>query len=548
MSVLGTAQVYRTTLSSPSLRRAMAAFFVFNAMEYAVWLAITLYAFERGGSTTAGIVLIAQLVPAAAVAPFGSALGDRMRRDRALSLGYGAQAITNLTLGVAMFVGPPPVAYAVAVLASCAITLTRPVHNSLLPDLARSPDQLTAANSVSGSAEGLGMLIGPLMNATLVAIWGTAAVPLVFGGLLGLSALLTFRLRLEDHRRDPVDEEDPGSLLKEAGEGFAELRRDRDAGVLTVLGGAQFLMLGMLDIFFALLAIEILQVGASGAGPLSAAVGLGGLVGAAGTAVLVGRRRLAAPVEIALAMTGVALALVAWAPGFGAAMLLLAAVGAARSFFDVAARTLLQRSVRAEVLSRVFGLQEGLTMLGTAAGTAIVPVVVALFGERGAFLAAGAITPIAAAMTTASLRRLDRRALIPDAERLELLRALPLFQPLQPAQLEQVASRLIPVSLGSGHVLIREGAPGDRFYVLAEGRAEISTVRAGRVTEVSAGAPLGEIALLRDVPRTATVTAVTDLELFALERHDFLEAVTGLHQPSGDVDRSIDRRLEELGP
>jgi MFS family permease len=547
MNLGRTTRVYATTLSSPSLRRVLGAFFVFSAMEYAVWLAVTLYAFERGGATAAGAVLIVQLLPAAVVAPFGSALGDRMSRGRALSLGYVAQAVADLSLGLAMLTAPSLVVYGAAVVASCAVTLTRPVHNAILPDLARTPDQLTASNSVSGSAEGLGMLIGPLLAGLVVAIWGTSAVPLAFGGLMGLAALLTARLSLSEGRPVLADQERGGNLVREAAEGLSELRRDRDAAVLTVLGGTQFLVLGMLDVFFALLAIEILEVGAARAGPLSAAVGLGGLLGAGATAALIGRSRLAAPVEAALALTGVALALVAFTPGYAAAMVLLAGVGAARAFFDVAARTLLQRSVRAEVLSRVFGLQEALTMLGTAAGAAIVPIVVALFGNRGAFLVAGSIAPVAAAASFGALRRLDGRAEIPDAARVAVLRSLPLFQPLAPGPLEQVARQLVPEVRAPGDVLIREGAPGDRFFILVEGRVAISTRRAGVVTEVGPGSPLGEIALLRNVPRTATVTALTDVHLLALERDAFLEAVTGLHRPSGVVDRSIDRRLGELG-
>jgi MFS family permease len=546
MNLGRTARIYATTLTDPSLRRVLGAFFIFSAMEYAVWLAVTLFAFERGGATVAGAVLILQLLPAAVVAPFGAALGDRMSRGRALSLGYLMQATANLGLGSAMLMAPSNVAYATAVVASCAITFTRPVHNALLPDLARTPDQLTASNSISGSAEGLGMLIGPLLCGLLVGIRGTSAVPLAFGLLMGVATLLTSGRSLGRGRPVSSDPGGGGSLIREAAEGLSELRRDRDAGVLTVLGGTQFLVLGMLDIFFALLAIEILEVGAAKAGPLSAAVGFGGLIGAAATAALVGRARLAAPVEGALALTGIALALIAFVPGLAAALFLLACVGAARAFFDVSARTLLQRSVRAEVLSRVFGLQEALTMLGTAAGAAIVPIVVALFGNRGAFLVAGSIAPIAAAGTFGALRRLDRRAEIPDPARVALLTSLPLFQPLPPGPLEQVARRLVPEVRSPGDVLILEGAPGDRFYILVEGRVSISTRRAGVVTEAGPGSPLGEIALLRDVPRTATVTALTDLRLFALERDDFLEAVTGLHRPSGVVDRSIDRRLGEL--
>ncbi len=155
-----TARTYREVLANPTLRRAQVAFFLFNAAEYAVWIAVILYAYAQGGATTAGLVLLAQLVPAALIAPLASTLGDRMPRGRALVVGYLAQAAANLLLAVALWTGPPPFAYACAVIASMMITLTRPVHYAILPEIATTPGQLTAANSVAGTMEGVGILVG----------------------------------------------------------------------------------------------------------------------------------------------------------------------------------------------------------------------------------------------------------------------------------------------------------------------------------------------------------------------------------------------------
>lgn len=539
-----TVSIYRTTLANPWLRRVLLAFLLFNAMEYAVWIAVTLYAFDRGGATTAGLVLIAQLIPAALLAPVASALGDRLRRDRALALGYGVQASANLLCGLAMLLAPPLVVYASAILANCAVALTRPVHNSILPDLADTPEQLTAANSVSSTAEGLGMLIGPVANALLLLVWSTAAVPLAFGLVMVPASLITVRLRL--HAAPSPIHEDPGGIMRSAALGFRELARDRDAAVLTVLGGAQFVLLGMLDLFYAVLAIDLLGAGDSGAGSLAAAVGVGALIGAAATAFLVGRARLAPSVGTSLAATGILLAALSLMRGFAGALLLLAAIGCTRTFFDVAGRTLVQRSVRADVLSRVFGVQEGLTMLGTAVGALIVPIVVAMFGSRAAFVTAGAIAPLAALTARSSLRRLDHRATLPDPERMALLSSLPLFRPLPLGQLELLSRRLIPVRAFAGDALIREAEEGDRFYVVSAGDVTI-TSKGREVARMGPSGFFGEIALLRNVPRTASVTAATDVRLFALEREDFLQAVTGSRPSLMEADRHIERHLGELG-
>ncbi len=529
-----------------SLRRVLVGFFLFTAQEYAVWIAVIVYAFNRGGAAAAGGVLVAQLVPAAMVAPFTSTLGDRLRRDHALAIGYAIQAAACVLLALALWKAPPLLAYAAAVVANCAITFTRPTHNAILADLADTPEELTAANAATGMVEGLGTFVGPALNAILIVSLGPGGVVGVMVFVMIAAAWLCFHLRLH---RDTHTHQEAGSVagafFDDALGGLREIRSEPGAPLLLVVGGSQFFLIGLLDVFYALLAIDVLAVGSSGAGTLAAGYGIGGLVGATVAVVLAGRRRLSVAMLGGLLACGVTLAVVGLAGSMASALMLLAACGAARSFFDVAARTLLQRAVRDDVLARVFGLEEALQMLGLAVGAAAAPLLVSAFGPRGAFLTSGASLAAIAVGSWPRLRKVDATAHLPGPEFM-LLRSVPIFEPLAEHVAEQLSRHLIPVEVSAGTVVMREGDEGDRFYVVVEGEAEVST--GGRsVARLGRGSYFGEIALLRDIPRTATVSARTDCRLLALERDVFLHAVTGSHPSVATADAEIAKRLRELG-
>jgi MFS family permease len=537
------AAAYRRVLSNRSLRRVLAAFAIFNAQEYAIWIAVTLYAYAQGGATTAGIVVVAELVAAALLAPFGAVVGDRLRRDRALALGYGIQAATAALLAIAIWIAPPILVYAAAILSSCSVTLTRPVQNALIPELADTAGQLTAANSTANTVEGIGIFLGPMANSLLVAIGGPALVCAVFSILMLVAVLLVSRLG--SVQPQPASwSENPEGILQGAADGARELGKDPSAAVLTVFGGSIFLVIGALDILYAVLAIDVLHIGEQGAGLLAASLGIGGLVGAAATAILVGKNRLATPIQLSAWVTGLATAAIALAAALGPAALLLFVTGAARSFFDVAARTLLQRTVRDEILVRMFGLQESLIMLGLAVGAAATPFLVAWFGDRGAFVAAGAVFILLGMVALPSLRTLDRRAELPDPERLALLSSIGIFEVLPQFTLELLARELAALSVPAGTTVISEGDKGDRFYLIASGQAAVSKGERLLAT-LGAGEYFGEIALLRDVPRTATVVAESDMDLFALERAEFLSAVTGSATSATALGGVVDQRLAE---
>jgi Cyclic nucleotide-binding domain len=234
-------------------------------------------------------------------------------------------------------------------------------------------------------------------------------------------------------------------------------------------------------------------------------------------------RRLAVSFGLALVFWGVPLILIAPQPDFTAAIVLLAVVGAANSVEDVAVFTLLQRLVPDDVLTRVLGVLWGLVMGAVALGSIAAPVVVEAVGPRAAFLAVGAILPLLTLLAYRRLVEIDR-AVAPAAE-LELIRQVPMFAPLPIASKERVAASLVRVAVPAGRPVIRAGESGDRFYIVSSGVLDIDA--AGRHTTAGAADYFGEIALLRDLPRTATVTAAEDSVLYALDRSDFLVAVTG---------------------
>jgi hypothetical protein len=191
----------------------------------------------------------------------------------------------------------------------------------------------------------------------------------------------------------------------------------------------------------------------------------------------------------------------------------------------------------------VFGLEEALQMIGLAVGAAAAPLLVSAFGARGALVAAGGAIAAVAIGASPRLRRIDRLAAGPGPG-FDLLRRVSIFAPLPQHVVEQLSRHLLPFRVPAGGVVIEEGDPGDRVYIVSQGRVSVS--KGGeQVAELGPGAYFGEIALLRDVPRTATVAAIDDVDLLALERDVFLDAVTGSMPSRRRADEEIERRLAD---
>lgn len=529
------ARVLGGVLRNPDLRRVELAFVGFNAAEWGVWIAMLVYAYEQGGATTAGLVALVQLVPAALFAPVAASLGDRYRPTQVLATGYVAQAgAMGATAGVLLGGGPPFAAYGLAAVAATAVTITRPAQAVLTPALARTPEELTAANVVSGWIESLSVLGGPALAGILLGAGGAGTVFAVMAGVALAAGLVVAPM----HGPAAAGAGPAGAATLDGLRGVA---REPGPRSLVWLLGVEALAIGALDVLYVVLAVAVLGHGGSTAGYLNAAFGAGGVAGIAVTVALVGRRRLAPPLLMGLALWAAALAAVAAAPSTVAAFLLLAAAGVGRTTLDVAGRTLLQRIAPPAALARVFGLLEGVSMAGLAAGSIAASAFVALAGARGAFVCLAVALPLSALIVLRGLLGSDATVL-PVVE-LARLRALPMFAPLGAPILETLARSLEPVEADAGATVIRQGDPGDRFYVVVDGELDV-LVDGEPIAVLRRGECFGEIALLRDVPRMATVTARTPVRLDALGKEAFVSAVTG-HAPSARAaDELMHDRLE----
>jgi hypothetical protein len=330
------------------------------------------------------------------------------------------------------------------------------------------------------------------------------------------------------------------SLLREATAGMSTIARDSELRLLAGLYSAQTLAAGATGVFVVAIALDLLELNDSGVGWLSAATGIGGLVGGFVALALAARSRLAADFATGLVLYGVPLVLVAAWPSVPMALAALVLVGVGNSVTDVSAITLLQRGVPDAVLARVMGSIESLLLASLGLGALLGPLLIEVAGIRTALLVVGAFLPVVVLLSWLRLRRIDAPS--PERERIELLAGVSIFAPLPQTTLERLAAQLEEATVEPGTLIIRRGDPGDRFYVVAEGEVEIEGRRHGR------GSSFGEIALLRDVPRTANVTAFTDVRLFTLDRDEFLAAVTG-HEPSAAAaDAVVTARLGTLRP
>jgi MFS family permease len=530
-------QVFRSLAANRVLLRVLQAYVLFILTEYSVWIAMLVFAYDHGGATIAGLVAVAQLVPAAVAAPMVAPLADRRSPVVLLAGGYLVQAAAIAAVAAAVIARAPLAAYAGAVVAATAVTTTRPAQYSLIPSVAATPDQLTAANVLAGWLEAVGIAAAGLLAGVLISLAGVGSVFAVCACLGIVAALLVAGLKVAALAPSGQPEL---SALAGMGEGLRLAARQSRIRLMLALLTADAVVVGALDLLVVILAISVLGRPQAWAGYLSFAFGAGAVLAATGSALLVGRR-LGGPIVAAALMFGGTLAALASRLGVAGTVVLLVAAGASRSLLEVAARILLQRSVPLQLVGRVFGVLEGLMMAGYALGALLVPLLVHLGGDRLALLGVAAVLPLAAVVGGRAVFRLDAETPVPVVET-ALLRSLPLFAELPAPAIEGLAAALTPVHLPVGAVLIRQGDLGDAYYAIAAG--ELDALQDGHfLRRCGRGDGIGEIALLRAIPRTATVIAHSAATVYELKGDLFLTAVLGHAPTRQQADRIADARL-----
>ena len=529
-------RAFSAVFRNPGLRRLQAAWAASVISHWGFLVAVSVYAYGQGGEEAVGLIFLLRLVPTAVLSPFAGVLADRYRRERVLfaSAFVRCLLVAGAALGVAADVASP-IVYALAIAATIANAPFRSAQAALTPTLARTPSELTAANAVASTIESLAFFLGPAVAGLLLAVTDLEVVFGLTAAALGLSAFLVLRIRAE--AATPKGEVEASTILSECLAGFSVVWRHKSLRVLIGLLTAQTFVAGLVMVYMVIVAIELLDLGDSGVGYLNAAFGVGALVGALGALGLTGARRLSPAFILGIALWGLPLIVLGLAPSTAAALLLFGVVGVGNSLVDVAGFTLVQRAVPDEVLARVFGVIQFTWLSSVGIGGLLAPVLIDVFGIEDALIVTGIFLPVLVVLLGRQVMTIDVEAAAPEAQELRILSGVPIFAPLPGAALEHIAGRLSPLRIDPGTVVVREGDAGDRFYVIVEGEVEV-TADGKPVSTLGPGGYFGEIALLKDVPRTATVIATTPLVLYALEREDFLATVTG-HAPSAKAAESV---------
>jgi MFS family permease len=539
------AGAFVTNWRNRELRRAQGAFFAAWTAEWAVTVVLAVYAYGRGGAKEVGVVALVRVLPAAVVAPLATQYADRWPREKVLVAVSAVRSVSIALAGWAVFVdGPALAVYALVTLSSAAAVLFRPVHSALLPSLCDTPPELAGANVVRGALDSAATLAGPVISAVLLATGGPAQVLAVAAVASAWAGVLMARVHPEP---TPLDDraDDEGALARALG-GVRAVNAQPDLRLLLGLIGVQTFMRGAVTVFMVVVSVELLSMGDPGVGWLNAALGAGAVIASAAAALLVGTKRLAAWFGLGAILWGAPLVVIGLVPSVASAMVMLAIVGAGNALIDVGGFTLIGRIAPPAVLARVFGLLESVVAIAVGLGALVTPLVIEALDLRTALGVLGLLTPLAVGLSWRRLRALDA-VIVGRDEELALLRGVPLLDALPLPALETVARELDHVRVPEGADVFRQGDPGDRFYVVVEGTALV--VGDGRaVATLGPGDSFGEIALLRRVPRTATVSAVGELRLESLRGDRFLALMTGSPRGRAATSAHVDEMLDRFAP
>jgi MFS family permease len=482
---------------------------------------VSVYAYHHGGATAVGVVMFARMGSAALAAPFMATFADRHEQRRVMLATDVTRVGTVAATAAAASFGSPALVYVLATLTSIISTAFRPAEASLVPQLAETPDELTAANVTSSTFDSVGAFAGPAAGAILYAAGGPTAG---FAGVAVAYIWSTLFLARIPHTERPAAPEQAHEERAGIAAGLHAVRGEPRLRLIIGLYSAQTLVAGAYGVLVVVVALQLLDLGNSGVGLLQASTGVGAIIGALLALVLVGRKRTAGDFGIGLFFFGAGLLGVAALPQTWAAVLGLAVLGIGNSVVDISAVTLLQRTVSPAVAGRVFGLLDAALIGALGVGSLTTPLLVHLIGIRPSLIVAGAILPTVALGSHRLLAAVDRSAAIPQ-QQLDAIATVPFLDVLPVQRKEALAGALERLELSAGSTLFSRGDPGDRLYILTSGTLEIELPEGAKIEE--APTFVGEIALLRDIPRTATVRVVADSTFWTLDGEHFLDAVTG---------------------
>ena len=532
-----TLRVFRGLLSNRPLVRLLGGEFVSSIGDWLYLVALLIIVFEGSGSDPVllGVVGAARVLPYVLLSIPAGVVADRFDRRLILLITDVARGLIMLVMAWLVAVDGPLWAIVVlAVAATCFSCFFGPAIGSYLPTLVRDERELGPANSTWSTLDNLAYVVGPAVGGLLIAASGLALAFLLNAVSFGVVAIVLWRLPSQRRASDAVPDEAADAARESHGRRWSDGLRPLALPLigLTLVDVAANFAYGGLGVLTVMLAVDQLGVGEAGTGYLNAAIGLGGLVGALASGLFVVRPGLRGPLLVGAVGMAVGIAALGLTRSLVPAMVAMAVFAAGDLLTEVAGTTILQRVIPDAVRGRALGTIFTVSILANAVGALVLPIAAGVVGIDAVLITCGAVVfigiAIGAVLVGSTVDRAPAPEIVTAASRIA---ALPVFGGVPESSLVFALGRATEMRVPGGTVVIRQGDPADRFYVILEGRFVVDQVAEPgapptRLRAMGADEVFGEIGLLTGVPRTATVTADGDGRLLALDAPDFLELVT----------------------
>lgn len=528
--------VYRQLLANRQLTKLLVGEFISGIGDwlYIVAIFVVIY-LETGDAALVGIFGAVRVIPYVLLSIPAGVIADRFDRRLVLLVSDIWRGSVMVVLAVLVTINAPVLLIAaLAILATCGSAFFYPAMGAYMPGLVTDERQLGPANSAWSSLQNLSFIIGPAVGGLLLALGGVTLAFVLNALTFIVIAVILWTLPPSTNVRATPPADSAVTPAVSAPSGDEPANRPAPArlplaglGIIHVIAG--FLDSGM-QVLTVILAINVLQAGEAANGYLNAAIGVGGLIGAVGSGVLVLRRSLGPPLLIGAIVFGLGLLLLGAIPVLVVALVALVVAYAGAILLDVVMTTIFQRVVPDESRGRWTGVFATVFTLAGAAGAFALPVLVVNVGAAPSLGGAGLAVIVATVAGLALIGPAATREPSRFEATLVQVAKLPLFVGVPSARLEAALARVREAPVSAGQVVIRQGDPADRFYMIESGSFVVTQDAApgapsSVLRRLGANDVFGEIGLLRESPRTATVTAETDGLLLELDGADFLELV-----------------------
>ena len=531
--LVGWFDAYRAALAQRDLRLLLGGLAISTTGSWAYNVGLFAFVFDRTHSVGwVGAAGAVRFLSSLVFSPIGGLIAERTERIRLMVASDLGCALWQAGAAAAAAAGGPVVlVLGLSVLTAATNSVYSPAVAATIPTVV-DEDHLVAANALNGTIDNLVVIAGPAIGAILLLTNSTAAVFAVNAASFVVSAGLVSLIRT---RTQPLEVGEGGAagLLRQMAVGVRTIMSERSARVLAGFSALVSFVYGTDTVLFVAVSAHRLGTGSRGYGYLLAGLGVGGILMAAAVDRLANYRRLALIIFGGTAGYCLPTALLAVIHDPGLAFVVQIARGAATLVVDVLAITALQRAVPGDQVARVFGIFFAVVLGAISLGAAVTPPVITALGLNGALLTMAFGPTVLGLLGLPALAAIDRQtgaAAAALAPRVALLQQLDMFAGASRPLLERLASAAAELTFSPGDVIVREGETGDALYVLADGEVQVAAHgELGSehvIRTMSAPSYFGEIGVLEQIPRTATVTAIGDCRCERIDGQALLDALT----------------------